>query len=83
MPCKYMRTKENWTPNDFEINFDYNNIPPNIRMDNVVNLTRQLQSLTPLTKRLHLMMDVDNLNLYNDVKISTKLRINDVEVKFI
>lgn len=83
MPCKYMRTKENWTPNDFEINFDYNNIPPNIRMDNVVNLTRQLQSLTPLTKRLHLMMDVDNLNLYNDVKISTKLRINDVEVKFV
>lgn len=83
MPCKYMRTKENWTPNDFEINFDYNNISPNIRMDNVVNLTRQLQSLTPLTKRLHLMMDVDNLNLYNDVKISTKLRINDVEVKFI
>ena len=78
-----MRTKENWTPNDYEIAFDYNNIPSNIRMDNVVNLTRQLQSLTPLTKRLHLMMDVDNLNLYNDVKISTKLRINDVEVKFI
>lgn len=83
MPCKYMRTKENWTPNDYEIAFDCNNIPSNIRMDNVVNLTRQLQSLTPLTKRLHLMMDVDNLNLYNDVKISTKLRINDVEVKFI
>ena len=83
MPCKYMRTKENWTPNDYEIAFDYNNIPSNIRMDNVVNLTRQLQSLTPLTKKLHLMMNVDDLQLYNDVKISTRMKIDNVEVKFI
>lgn len=82
MLCKYMRTKENWTPNDYEITFDYNNIHSNIRMDNVVNLTRQLQSLTPLTKKLHLMMNVDDLQLYNDVKISTRMKINNVEVKF-
>ena len=82
MLCKYMRTKENWTPNDYEITFDYNNITSNIRMDNVVNLTRQLQSLTPLTKKLHLMMNVDDLQLYNDVKISTRMKINNVEVKF-
>lgn len=55
--CKYMRTKFNYTPNDYDIKFSYNDIPPNIDTTNAVELLKQLQQKTPLTKTLHLNMD--------------------------
>lgn len=49
-----MRTKYNWTPNDYDISFEVDKIPSNIAIENVVNLSNMLQRLMPLSKKIHL-----------------------------
>jgi hypothetical protein len=76
MPCKKMRTKYNWSPNDYELSFDHTLIPSNIDVHNVGELTVQLQSRTPLGKVIHVILDEKNtdvantLELYNEVSLS-------------
>jgi hypothetical protein len=71
-----MRTKYNYTPNDYELSFDHTLIPSNIDVHNVGELTVQLQSRTPLGKVIHVILDEKNtdvantLELYNEVSLS-------------
>jgi hypothetical protein len=71
-----MKTKYNYTPNDYELSFDHTLIPSNIDVHNVGELTVQLQSRTPLGKVIHVILDEKNtdvantLELYNEVSLS-------------
>lgn len=57
MPCKYMRTKYNWTPNDYNLSFPVEEIPSNVDVQNVKELTLQLQSKSPLGKVIHIELE--------------------------
>ena len=80
-----MRTKYNWTPNDFEVSFPTDQIPSNINPQDTTDLTTQLQKKFPLSKTIHLNLDETNKNIQNNVTTHTKLflTINDqrTEVK--
>lgn len=71
--CKYMRTKYNWTPNDYEIIFDYNKIPSNINFKDSADLIKHLNNRNALTKVLHLMMDTRNEEINDELMLYTEL----------
>lgn len=69
IPCKKMKTKYNFTPNDYELSFDHTLIPSNISVHNVGELTVQLQSRSPLGKVIHVVLDEKNTDIANSVEI--------------
>ena len=69
MPCKYMRTKYNWTPNDYNLSFPVEEIPSNVDVQNVKELTLQLQSKSPLGKVIHIELEEKNRNIENVLDI--------------
>lgn len=78
--CKYMRTKYNWTPNDYDIRFPSDQIPSNIKVENTANLQKRLQKKMPLTKTIHLDLEEDNRTYANQIEAHTtlSLTINNV-----
>lgn len=75
MPCKKMRTKYNWSPNDYEMSFDTKLIPSNIDIHNTGELSLQLQSRTPLGKVIHLVLDEENTDVANTVELFSELSL--------
>ena len=80
--CKYMRTKHNWTPNDYDLQFPTDKIPSNINLQDTTDLTNHLQKKFPLTKTIHLNLDETNKDISNNITCHTNLflTIND-EIK--
>ena len=76
MPCKYMRTKYNWTPNDYNLSFPTEEIPSNVDVQNVKELTLQLQSKSPLGKVIHIELEEKNRNIENVLDIFTTASIS-------
>lgn len=81
--CKKFHQEPYFTPNNYDIYFDQNNIPSNIKPEPAASLQKRLQKLVPATKYIHLNMDSEVLNQTSHILISSKLRINNQEVKFI
>jgi len=83
--CKYMRTRWNWTPNDYDLRFPIEEIPENINTEDTSNLCTRLQKKFPLTKTLHLDLNEDTKSLKNNLTVHTNifLTINNeiIEVK--
>lgn len=73
--CKYMRSKYNWTPNDYDLSFPYWNIPPNIIMENVPNLSARLKNITPLAKTIHLNLNTGEKEFNNIVSTVSDLSL--------
>ena len=71
--CKYMRTKYNWTPNDYDLNFPIEEIPENIPTEDAANLTQRLQKKFPLTKTIHLDLNEDTHALKNNLTVHTQI----------
>ena len=82
MPCK-IRTDPNWTPNNYEISFNPNKIPTNIKTENNSSLQKRLQKLLPTSKKIHIKLQTEQLTEHNDFKIHTQLKIANKEVKFL
>ncbi|WP_299523227.1 hypothetical protein [uncultured Methanobrevibacter sp.] len=86
--CKYMRSETNYTPNNYDITFKYEDIPSNIDTYPLEELLKQLNQVNPLTKKLHVNLNVDNEE-FNDnyLLVHTKLEYQQddgetVEVAF-
>ena len=73
--CKYMKTKHNWTPNDYDISFPTEQIPSNIKVENTTNLQQRLQRKMPLTKTIHLDLKEDNRSYINQIETYTTLNL--------
>ena len=71
-----MKTKYNYTPNDYELSFDHTLIPSNIDVHNVGELTVQLQSRTPLGKVIHVVLDEKNTDIANTIELYNTISIN-------
>ena len=80
--CKYFLNEPYMTPNNYDIDFNPNNIPSNIQLETAVNLQKRLQKLMPLTKYIHLMLNSEQTSYTNHINITTKMKINNKEVKF-
>lgn len=85
---KYMRTKYNYTPNDYDITFDVDKIPSNIQIEDVIDLTNQLQNMMPLSKKVHLNLKdysperhkKNHMGIYTRVFISVNGDEKEVDV---
>ena len=75
MVCKKMKTKYNYTPNDYELAFDHTLIPSNIDVHNVGELTVQLQSRSPLGKVIHVLLEEKNTDIANTIEIYNAVSI--------
>lgn len=71
-----MKTKYNYTPNDYELSFDHTLIPSNIDVHNVGELTVQLQSRTPLGNVIHVVLDEKNTDIVNTIELYNTISIN-------
>lgn len=74
--CKYMRTKYNYTPNDYELSFDTRELPSNIDLQNAKELTLQLQSRSPLGNVIHICLNEKNENIDNICEIYNTVNIS-------
>lgn len=72
--CKYIKQKYNYTPNDYELEFDFGMIPSNIRWEGPIDLQTSLNRLTPLSKKIHVMMNTSNKKIRNSICLTTKIR---------
>ncbi len=83
--CKHFRHEPYMTPNNYDLYFDPEQIPVNIKRENVPNLTNRLQKLMPLSKKIHINLTTnpETISESNTFTISTKMKINKKEVKFI
>lgn len=74
-----MRTKYNWTPNDYDLEFPIEEIPSNIPTEDTANLTTRLQKKFPLSKVIHLYLNEETKTVKNNLTIHTNLylTIND------
>ena len=75
MVCKKMKTKYNYTPNDYELAFDHTLIPSNIDVHNVGELTVQLQSRSPLGKVIHVLLEEKNTDIANTIELYNAVSI--------
>ena len=76
MVCKKMRTKYNYTPDDYELSFPTEEIPQNIDVQNVKELTLQLQDKTELGKTIHIILEEENKDIENLFEIYTTLSMS-------
>lgn len=74
-PCKKIHHEPYYTPNNYDLYFDYDSIPANIQPIDAANLEKRLQKLMPLTKIIHVNMDSDALDKINHLNIHTSLDI--------
>ena len=82
-PCKKIHHEPFWTPNNFDLSFNTNKIPSNIKIESASNLQKRLQSLMPVSKIIHLDLETDELNKVNHFRINTRLKINGTGVKLL
>ena len=68
-----MKTQYNWTPNDYDLKFNTEKIPSNIKTEDTSNLTKRLQKKFPLTKTIHLDLNEDTRNITNNITMHTRL----------
>ena len=80
--CRYMRTKYNYTPNDYDLYFETNSIPSNIKYTNTMELSKIMRQYSPLSKKIHLNFHVMNKQSNVHVSLNTSLRVNNKEVDF-
>ena len=83
IPKKIFRHEPYYTPNNYDLYFDVEKIPSNIRLENGYNLERRLNKLIPLTRRVHLNFDTKTIPADNNIRVFTEMRINGKKVKYI
>lgn len=81
--CKIIRHEPDWTPNNYDITFNPQDIPSNIPRETSDTLHKRLQKVMPLTKRVHINLFTTGMTENNDLKIHTSLKINNKEVEMI
>ena len=79
--CRWFCDKENMNPNNFDIYFDVNSIPANIKKDKISHLENRLQRLMPLSKKIHLNIEngVKSFNKSNGFIVYSKIKFNKSE----
>ena len=80
--CRYMRTKYNYTPNDYDLYFERSDIPSNINYNGTIELAKIMRQYSPLSKKIHLNFKTYDKKSNVHVSLGTRLRVNEKEVDF-
>ena len=80
---KIFHNESEYTPNNFDMYFDASEVPSNIAVESAHRLEKRLNKLMPTSKKIHLNLGVKDLHKNNSIYISSILRMNDTEVKFL
>lgn len=73
--CKYFHSDSHYTPNNYDLYFDYNGIPANIEVEDSVNMIKQLRKYLPLSKILHINMGSESVSYKEEINIFTTTKI--------
>ena len=65
-----------WTPNNFDIQFPFEDIPVNIPVEKGHDLEKRLQKLMPLTKIIHVDYSPLSLTKVNSLVINSKVSVS-------
>lgn len=73
------------TPNNYDLSFSPSEIPSNIKRENASSLKQRLQKIMPTSKIIHINYDEEHETVteHNKCNISTKMLLNNKEVKFL
>lgn len=71
---------DNWSPNDYNISLTLEDIPSNIGVRTSADLTRELQRVTPLGRRVHLDIGNREEQVSNHILLNTHLKVNGVDI---
>ena len=85
--CKYFLHDPYMTPNNYDLYFNYSQIPVNNIIEPPSELHKRLQRTLPLTKILHLNLETGEEPEYNTVHLHTRCKItyntlNDDKITF-
>ena len=73
--CKYFHHDPYMTPNNYDLYFNYAEIPVNIIKESPSDLQRRLQKTLPLTKILHLNLETENTPQSNNLNIHSHVKM--------
>lgn len=73
--CKKLRGEPYWNPNNYDLEFDSNLIPSNVRIEKGSNLEKRLQKLMPLGKIVHVKYNSSVAPKNNGIRLCSKLNI--------
>ena len=73
--CKHFHQDPYWTPNNYDLYFDYNSIPVNIEIEGSYNLIKRLKKHLPLSKLLHINMESEDISYSEQFNIHTGTKI--------
>lgn len=80
---KFFRHEPYMTPNNYDVYFNPEEVPSNIRVENGRNLEKRLNKLISPTKFIHLNIDSATVPADNTVRIYGEMVVNGKKVKFI
>lgn len=74
--CKHFHQDPYWTPNNYDLSFDYNAIPVNIEVESNPELIKRLRKHMPLSKILHINMDSEGVQHNDGVELHTRTKVS-------
>ena len=73
--CKLFHHDPYWTPNNYDLYFNYFDIPVNIGVEGSADLHYRLQKTLPLSKVLHLNLETKNVPQNNQINVCEKIKL--------
>ena len=83
--CRYLYSEPYYTPNNYDLYFNPQEVPLNIVQENIPNLQNRLQKTMPLSKIIHVNLNgvtEDNVSEVNSFKLTTHLTLNKRGIDF-
>lgn len=74
--CKYFLHEPYMTPNNYDLYFNHSQIPVNNIIESPSELHKRLQRTLPLTKLLHLNLEVGDEPEYNTLHLHTRCKLS-------
>lgn len=77
MNCKKIRNEPFMSPNNYDLKFNTDEIPSNIKIENGAQLEKRLQKLMPLGKIIHVDLNDQKTPRNNMLSIFSHLNLRD------
>jgi len=77
--CKFFHHEPYMTPNNYDLEFDYHNIPSNIEIESSADLRKRMQRTLPLSKIVHIKLHSEKATQYNELHIMTSTKLKFIK----
>ena len=73
MKNKYARSDPDYTPNNYDLIIDKEDMNPELPVPGVIELNKQVKDLIPLSKKVHIIIDEETQYYTPILRFSTSL----------